>query len=185
MYGVVLDPSSLILCSRSGDKQAVRRLGDLVYGLRELTIYLSRRLVRQYKTIVVPMNQGHHPLPKFQSSLSNLVNRILLLIRRTRPFCKVIKGKVTFHILEKSRIEGFNVEDLGLREEEDKEILRIGLTATRWHEKSFLVTLDKHFLEALNWRRLSERCSKETERLKVVRPDDPDLIAVLKAMQVS
>ena len=69
---------------------------------------------------------------------------------------------IKFHILEHTRVQSYDVNDIGLTEEEDKEVLRIALASA--NQKTFLVTTDYHFLGNLNRTELSKRYPNESQK---------------------
>jgi len=165
LFGLVLDCSSLIPCGEKSEemKEAIKKLGFMLHKLN-CVIYLSSHLIRVYNTKVKPELEHHHPLPPFQASL----HRILpMLVKGTK--LRKLEG-IKFHILEKTRVQHYNVDDVGLAEEEDKEILKIALAAASRHEKVFLVTADRHFLEGINRARLLDRYQDEGQKIEIVTP---------------
>ena len=188
MFGLVLDCSALIPCcdKPSEEKEAIRQLGHILSNrnLKEhVIVYLSSRLIRVYQTKVAPQLKNHHPLPPFQASLLNLLPTFRKITAKSRKsLCKTIPSKVgiKFHILEHTRVQFYNVNDIGLTEEEDKEVLRVALVASTSH-KTFLVTTDYHFLRNLNRTELSKRYPAESRKIKIVSPSDPNFNSFLIA----
>jgi len=181
MYSLVLDPSSLIPCGEKSEeeKEAIRKLGYNLYKIRCVTVYLSSYLVKIYKTKVAPLLERHHPLPPFQVSLLNLLPQFRKISTVSRgSLCKTILSEMgtKFHILETTRTQCYDVNNIGLTKEDDKEVLRIALTAT--HQETFLVATDRDFFENLNRTKLSKMYPNESQRIKIVKPNDSDLIAV-------
>ncbi|MGQ9468588.1 MAG: hypothetical protein ACUVTD_01985 [Nitrososphaerales archaeon] len=182
MYSLVLDPSSLIPCGEKSEeeKEAIRKLGSILYKTRYATIYLSSYLVKIYKTKVAPLLEQHHQLPPFHVSLLNLLPQFIKISTISRgSLCKTISPEIgiKFHILETTRIQCYDINNIGLTEDEDKEVLRITLAAT--HQETFLVTTDRNFLENLNWTKLSKKYPNESQKIKIVKPNNPGLITVL------
>ncbi|MEM1577321.1 MAG: hypothetical protein QXT98_07410 [Archaeoglobaceae archaeon] len=177
MYSLVLDPSSLIPCGEKSeeDKKAIWELGHFLYNVRRATIYLSSDLIKIYKTKVAPLLEKHHPLPPFQASLLNLLPQLMTKITKSRGcLCKTISlGVCVFHILETSRVKQYDVDNIGLTEEDDKEVLRIALASA--HQETFLVTTDRHFFN-INWAKLQKRHPNEAKKVKIVKPNDQYLI---------
>ncbi|MEM0235755.1 MAG: hypothetical protein QW794_00975 [Thermosphaera sp.] len=73
----------------------------------------------------------------------------------------------------------YDVDRIGLTEEEDKEVLRVALASA--HQETFLITTDRHFLENINWTELLRRYPNEAKKVKIVKPSDPDLMNTLIA----
>ena len=186
MYSLVLDPSSLIPCGEKSeeDKEAIRKLGYALYKIDYMTIYFSSYLVKIYKTKVAPLLREHHPLPPFQVSLLNLLPQFRKISKVSRAsLCKTISSEIgiKFHILEATRVQYYDASDIGLKDE-DREVLKIALAAA--HQKTFLVTTDRHLLENLNWTKLSRRYPNETKKIKRVKPNDSDLIGALVSEEI-
>jgi predicted nucleic acid-binding protein len=152
-------------------KEAIKKLGFMLYELN-CVIYLSSHLIRVYNTKVKPELEHHHPLPPFQASLHRILPMLVKGTKSRKLLCKIrtMKEGVKFHILEKTRVQHYNVDDVGLAEEEDKEVLKIALAAASRHEKVFLVTADRHFLEGINRARLLDRYQDEGQKIEIVTP---------------
>lgn len=187
MFGLVLDCSALIPCGdkSSEEKEAIQWLGHALsnHNLKEYaTVYLSSRLIRVYQTKVAPQLKRHHPLPPFQVSLLNLLPIFRKISTKSRrSLCKIIPSEmgIKFHILEHTRLQSYDVNDIGLTEGEDKEVLRIALASA--NQKTFLVTVDYHFLRNLNRTELSKRYPNESQKIEIVSPTDPNLNSFLIA----
>ncbi|MEM2363671.1 MAG: hypothetical protein QXQ20_08280 [Candidatus Nezhaarchaeales archaeon] len=184
MYSLVLDPSALIPCGEKSeeDKEAIRKLGNLLCNVRHVTIFFSSYLIEIYRTKVVPSLKVHYPLPHFQAGLFSLLHRLRTYSTASRGFlCKTksTESGVKFHILERSRVMKYDVDRIGLTEEEDKEVLRVALASA--HQETFLITTDRHFLENINWTELLRRYPNEAKKVKIVKPSDPDLMNTLIA----
>jgi len=182
MYSLVLDPSSLIPCGEKPkeDKEAIRKLGYTLYKIDNMTVYFSSYLVKIYKTKVAPLLRYHHPLPPFQVSLLNLLPQFTKISKVSRTsLCKTISSEkgIKFHILEATHVQYYDANNIGLLKDEDIEVLKIALAAA--HQETFLVTTDHHFLENLNWTKLSRRYPNETKKIKIVKPNDSVLISAL------
>ncbi|MEM3905755.1 MAG: hypothetical protein QXZ17_02635 [Nitrososphaerota archaeon] len=71
--------------------------------------------------------------------------------------------------METSRVKQYDVDNIGLTEENDKEVLRIALASA--HQETFLVTTDRHFFN-INWTELQKRHPNEAKKVKIVKPND-------------
>lgn len=187
MYSLVLDPSSLIPCGDKSqeDKKAIMKLGYRLYKIDYITVYFSSYLVKIYKTKVAPLFREHHPLPPFQVSLLNLLPTFRKISKISRAsLCKTISSErgIKFHILEAGRVQYYDVNDIGLMKDEDREVLKIALAAA--HQVTFLVTVDSHFLNNINWTKLLGRYPNETKKIKIVKPNDSDLIGALVSEEI-
>ena len=109
--------------------------------------------------------------------LNDLIKISTIVRGRLRKLLQLETG-IKFHILEKTRVQCFDVKNIGLTKDEDKEVLRIALAAAR--QKTFLVTLDSHFLVDLNKIQLLKKYPNESENLNIVESNDPLLIDFLK-----
>ena len=175
----MLDCSALIPSESKSreEKEAIRWLGHALsdHNLKDYaTVYLSSHLIRVYQTKVAPQLKHHHPLPPFQVSLLNLLPTFRKISTKSRKsLCKIIPSKmgIKFHILEHTRVQFYDVNDIGLTGE-DKEVLRIALASA--NQKTFLVTTDHHFLENLNRTELSKRYPNESQKIEIVSPTNPD-----------
>jgi hypothetical protein len=184
LFGLVLDCSSLVPCGEKSEemKEAIRQLGSKLYNLNCVIIYFSPHLIKVYYTIIPKELKNHHPLPPFQANLLRLLPELVKITSKSRGLlCNVrqTEGGVKFHILETSRVEYYDVNDVGLIEEEDKEVLRIALAIASKHEKVFLVTADRHFLESVNQNKLLRRYHSESQKIKIVAPNDPNFMNFL------
>jgi len=165
------------------EKEAIQRLGYVLSNrkLKEYaTLYLSSRLIRVYQTKVAPLLRDHHPLPPFQVSLLNLLPTFRKISTRSRrSLCKIIPSEmgIKFHILEHTRVQLYDVDNLGLTDEEDKEVLKIALASRA--RKTFLVTADYDFLGNLNRTKLSKRYPEESQKIEIVTPTDPNFNSFL------
>ena len=176
----MLDCSALIPSEDKSreEREAIRWLGHTLSNnnlKNYATVYLSRHLIKVYQTKVAPHLKYHHPLPPFQASLLNLLPTFRKISTKSRKsLCKIIPSKmgIKFHILERTRVQFYNVNDIGLTEEEDREVLRIALASA--NQKTFLVTTDHHFLEDLNRTELSKRYPNESQKIEIVSPSDPN-----------
>ena len=182
MCSLILDLSSLIPYGEKSeeDKEAIKKLGEILYETECVTIYLSHSLIKNYRT-VLPRELKHRPLlPPFQASFIRLLPELIKIVSRSRGLLRKTKsfGKAKFHVLETSRTQLYNVENLGLNEEDDKEILKLALASASQND-TFLVTTDSDFFEDLNQIELSKRYPKEWQKLKIVKPNDPKLLALL------
>lgn len=123
-------------------------------------------------------------MPPFQSGLKRILPSLRRISRVSRGMlCKPIEPadiKARFHIIETSRIQIYNVDEIGLTDEEDKNVLKTALAAASSLE-TFLVTADYCFLTGLDRAGLSRKYPSESRRLKIVPPNDSDLIAFLNA----
>jgi len=186
LFGLVLDCSALILSEDKSreEREAIRWLGHALSNnnLKNYAIvYLSRHLIKVYQTKVAPHLKYHHPLPPFQASLLNLLPTFRKISTKSKKsLCKLIQSKmgIKFHILQHSRVQFYDVNDIGLTGE-DKEVLRIALAAA--NQKTFLVTTDHHFLEDLNRTELSKRYPNESQKIEIVSPGDPNFQQFLTA----
>ena len=167
-FSLVLDPSSLVPCGDKPEEEkvAIRRAGELI-SETNVAIYLSRRMLKVYRTRVIPLLREHHPLPPLQAGLTRTID-YLWRTRLCRPIRRKIGG-AQFHILERTRVERYDVRGLGLEDEEDMEVLRVALAIG--HD-TLLVTIDRHFLEGLRWRELRARYPTESNRLEIIKPSE-------------
>jgi predicted nucleic acid-binding protein len=154
-------------------KEAIRRLGNMLPNLTCATIYLSQHLIKVYNTRVIAGLRYHHPLPPLQSSLYRVMQRLRIITHASRGLlCKSlhIENGINLHVFESTRLQSYDVNDVGLTEEEDKEVLRIALAATLMHEKVFLVTADSHFLKDLDQTKLLRKYCDKSQRIEIVTP---------------
>ncbi|MCC6061628.1 MAG: hypothetical protein LM581_01490 [Desulfurococcales archaeon] len=184
MIGIVLDPSSIIPCGRRShvEEEAVRNLGDKLYTTKCVTIFLSNHILNIYKSKVMPELERCHPLPKFQASLKRIMPILLNIVRRSRGLIckpKLTETGVIFHVLESSRMERYDIDDIIFLDEEDKEFLKVALAGASYSNKMFLVTLDRHFLEQLNVEKLRRRYDEEARKISIVAPNDQRLFDAL------
>ncbi|MEM0314582.1 MAG: hypothetical protein QXL61_00600 [Archaeoglobaceae archaeon] len=175
MFGLVLDPSSVIPCGDKSeeDKEAIREIGSIIGP--ELTVYFSIQLLKTYRTVVYPKLREHHPLPRFQAKLYNfLLSYKSPSIRR----CKALRALGTnIHILERVWLEKYDVSGMGLKGE-DVEVLRVAFAAYHWEDSVFLVTADRHFFEDLDVAELVKRYP-EGKKIRIVKPSDQELLDML------
>jgi hypothetical protein len=187
LFALILDCSSLIPCSEKSEemKEAIRWLGNMLSNptlTEHVIIYFSSHLIRVYYTKVKPLLEQHHPLPSFQASLLRILPRLRMFSSKLRGFlCKTHSSEigVKFHILKSTRVQFYDVNDVGLTEEEDKEVLRIALASP--HQKVFLITANHHFFENLNQTKLKKKYPTESQKIKIVKPNDPDFRDFLTA----
>ena len=104
---------------------------------------------------------------------------IILALANTDAFPEFGSANTDDRVSSQYLIED-NVNDIGLTEEEDKEVLRVALVASTSH-KTFLVTTDYHFLRNLNRTELSKRYPAESRKIKIVSPSDPNFNSFLIA----
>jgi len=163
------------------EKEAIRAAGDLVLRVGAI-IYLSRRMLRVYRTKVLPLLREHHPLPRLQAGLVRTVDRLI----RSQTRCRLLPLRgheelqyalrpgscASLHVLERSRVERYDVSGLGLRDEEDMEVLRVALAAASKEHEVLLVSVDRHFLEDLRVHELRARYPDEGERTRIMRPSE-------------
>ena len=117
MCSLILDLSSLIPYGEKSeeDKEAIKKLGEILYETECVTIYLSHSLIKNYRT-VLPRELKHRPLlPPFQASFIRLLPELIKIVSRSRGLLRKTKsfGKAKFHVLETSRTQLYNVENLG------------------------------------------------------------------------
>ena len=156
MFALVLDCSSLIPCGEKPEemKEAIRWLGNMLSNpnlTNHVIIYFSPYLIKVYYTKAKPLLEQHHPLPPFQASLLRVLPRLKMFSSKLRGFlCKTRSSEigVKLHVLESTRVQLYDVNDVGLTEEEDKEVLRVALASA--HQEAFLVAANSHFFENLN-----------------------------------
>ncbi len=177
MLDVVLDVSFLIPCCAKSeeDKRGIRKLGDVLNDM-EVTLYLSRRLIRVYRTkIRSEVDRCKcHPLPRFHASFLRVLDHLVRVSYTRSALCnskKLGKTRIWYHILERSRVERYDVTDIGLDSEEDREIIRVALAATRFTNNVFVVTVDYHFFMQLDLDGL-RRKYEHAERINVIKPQD-------------
>jgi hypothetical protein len=187
LFGLVLDCSSLVPCGEKPEemKEAIRWLGSTLPNPNltdRVIIYFSQYLIKVYYTKVKPLLERHHPLPAFQASLLRVLPRLRMFSSELRGFlCKTRSTDVgvRFHVLERTRVHFYDVNDVGLTEEEDKEVLRIAFASA--HQKVFLVTANHAFFENLNQTKLEKKYPNESQKVKIVKPNDPDFRRFLAA----
>jgi hypothetical protein len=167
-------------------KEAIRWLGNMLSNpnlTNHVTIYFSPYLIKVYYTKAKPLLEQHHPLPPFQASLLRVLPRLKMFSSKLRGFlCKTHSSEigVKLHVLESTRVQLYDVNDVGLTEEEDKEVLRVALAST--HQEVFLVTANSHFFENLNQTKLRKKYPNESQKIKIVKPNDPDFRNFLTAL---
>jgi len=190
LLGLVLDCSSLVPSGEKPEevKEAIRKMGHLLSNLRCATVYFSPHLIRVYWTKVArelrEELKRQRPLPPFQASLLRILSELVKITRSSRGLlCKIRSSEtgVKFHILERTRVESYDVSDVGLTEEEDKEVLKIALASASMREKVFLVSADRHLLQNVDWNKLLQRYRAECQRIEVVAPNDPNFMSFLIA----
>lgn len=177
LFALVLDCSSLIPCSEKSEemKEAIRWLGSVLCNLDCATVYFSPHLIKIYYSKVAPLLKSHHPLPLFQANLLRVLGELRKITSKSRGLmCKIrlTEKGVKFHVLETAYLQSYNVDDMGLTEEEDKEVLRIALASASMHQKVFLVTTNHHFLEDLNRIKLLQRYPNEGAKIELVTPEN-------------
>lgn len=74
------------------------------------------------------------------------------------------------HIVETSRVLRYNVDDVGLTAEDDKEVIRVALVAAERGDV-YVVATDRHFFEYLDLTLLCRKYS-HVSKVKVVKPQD-------------
>jgi hypothetical protein len=176
----------LIPCGEKSEeiKKAIQDIGYLLSNLNCFTVYFSQYLIKVYYTKVAAELKQHHPLPPFQSNLLRLLPELVKITHRSRGFlCKTRQTKkgIKFHILENTHVQSYDVNDVGLIEEEDKEVIRIALASAPMQEKVFLVTADRHLLEDMNRTELLRRYCYECQKIEIVAPNDCDFMSFLVA----
>jgi len=176
LIGLVLDCSSLIPCGDKSEeiKKAIRDMGNILSNLNCFTIYFSPYLIKVYYTKVASELKRHRPLPPFQASLLRVLPDLMKVSHKSRGLlCKTRQAEkgVKFHILESTKVRSYNVNNAGLKDEEDKEVLRIALASASMEEKVFLVTADQDF-EDINRNELSKRYSSEYQKIEIVTPNN-------------
>lgn len=185
MYSIVLDTSSLIPCGDKSerDKEAIRKFGDILCETNGITVYLSRHLVREYRSKLKRELEQHHPLPYFQASLIRNLNYLseITTTRRGKlgKEIELKEVKLKLRILETSKIKEYDVKNVGLVDEGDKEVLRIALASTTTAQNTFLVTTDSQFFRDLNWKMLSQRYPNECQKMKIVKPSSSEFISAI------
>jgi len=187
LFGLVLDLSALIPCGEKPEevKKAIREMGNLLVNLKCATIYYSSYLIKVYWTKKEELER-HRPLPPFQARLLRILPKLVEITQVARgSLCRILKfrsnGDIKVHVLEKTRVESYDVSDVGLTEEEDKEVLRIALASALRQKKVFLVSADRHFLQDLNWNKLLRKYRAECQRIEIVAPNDPNFMNFLIA----
>jgi len=177
LLALVLDCSSLIPCGDKSKeiKEAIRQLGSEIYSFTNVVLCFSQYLIKVYHTKVATELKHHHPLPPFQASIIRVLPELRKIANKSRGFiCKTHQTEkgIKFHILESSFLKSYNVENIGLTEEEDKEVLRIALASSLKYQKVFLVSADNHFLRDLNKIELLRRYKNEFSKVEIVKPDE-------------
>jgi len=184
LFGLVLDPSALIPCGEKSEevKEAIREMGRLLINLKCATLYFSSYLIKVYWTKKEELKR-HHPLPPFQARFLIALSELIRITQSSRGLlCKInLIAGVKSHVLEKTRVESYDVSDVGLTEEEDREVLRIALASALRQKKVFLVSADRHFLQDLNWNKLLRKYRAECQRIEIVAPNDPNFMNFLIA----
>lgn len=187
VLAVVLDLSALIPCGDKPDRdeEAIRWLGDALTRVEGLTMYLSPRLIKAYATVLPRELSRHRGLPRLQVGLL----RALKWLKNVRR-CKDVETRaaISIHVLEASKVGPYDVDGLGLSEEDDKEVLRVALAASRHSQAVLLITVDEHLLglaegEGVD-RRLATRYPVEAQRLRILRPSDEALKQLLAALSL-
>lgn len=182
MYSLVLDLSALIPCGDKSkeDKEAIQKLGNTLPKTRSFTIYVSPYLIKVYHEVFSREFKKCHPLPSFQASLSRILPQLRKISKTRGKLCKTIPTQIgiKFHILETKRVQYYEVNDVGLTNKDDKEVLRIALAVS--YQETFLVTIDRHFFENLNQNALSRRYPNESQKIRIVKPNDPLLTKILQ-----
>jgi hypothetical protein len=192
MVGLVLDCSALIPCGEKPEeiKEAIIQLGVALPNSNSV-VYLSRKMIRLYQTVVKPWIENRCPLEQSPTSqellrifqLTTFQERLFRILSKlgSASKCKVLsprESSIKLHVLEEGRLEPYRVDDLGLEKEDDREVLRVALAAAQRHEKIFLVTSDGEFFEDLKYEELLKRY-EEGKRVKVVLPNDSELMSSL------
>jgi hypothetical protein len=193
MVGLVLDCSALIPCGEKPKeiKEAIIQLGVALPNSNSV-VYLSRKMIRLYQTVVKPWIENRCPLEQSPTSrellrifqLTTFQERLFRILSKlgSASKCKVLsprESSIKLHVLEEGRLEPYRVDDLGLEKEDDREVLRVALAAAQRHEKIFLVTSDGEFFEDLKYEELLKRY-EEGKRVKVVLPNDSELMSSLR-----
>lgn len=157
---VVLDHSALIPCGDKPEreKECIRRFGNFEDLLSRVVIYVSRYWLNVYRSSTSDHLRKHSPLPLLQASLERAKGELLKVVARSRGFIYRERkfGSLTIHVVATSELDQYNVSGLGLKDEEDIEVLRLALHAARVR-KTYLVTTDVDFTERLNVEELKRR----------------------------
>ena len=81
--------------------------------------------------------------------------------------------KIKIHILERSKVLRFNVNNLGLTSEEDKEVLRIALAAAyKAVNTVYLITCDTDFFNNFSQKLFKRRYPTEAKKIRILRPSN-------------
>jgi len=158
MLHLVLDHSAFVPCGDKPqeEKEAIRRLGDLLPKL-DAVWYTSARYLKVLQSVFSRDLKHHHPLPKLQASLTRTLRQLLGISNTKERWCKPIRvagAKLQIHVIAREALERVDPElrasILSLTSEEDREVLALTITATRYTGgyTVHLVSADRLLLQA-------------------------------------
>jgi len=181
MLHLVLDHSAFVPCGDKPqeEKEAIRKLGELLPELDAIW-YTSTRYLKVLQSVFSRDLKHHHPLPKLQASLMRTLRQLLGISNTKESWCKPIRiagAKLQIHVIAREALERVGQELRAsvelLTSEEDREVLALTITATRYAGGyMYLVSTDRLLLQAAEaLMRLAERLgAKPSSNVKALTP---------------
>ena len=176
---LVIDTGVFIPCGdKSEDKiKSIKLFGNLLPRIAEKTdveILLSTEILNEYKKIRAMIRKYNcHPLPEFHSSVFRNLDRLLGL-RRLRKCISRKFGPYSFHVIESSKLEKYEVEEF-VDDKEDVKFLKVALAAASGGDV-YLVSVDDESLLKLrkDEGRFNSLCSKyqEARNIQICLPNE-------------
>lgn len=175
---LVIDTCVFIPC---GDKNkniinSIEKFGKELPNLAKrinIVILLSTEILKEYKSIIRPKIRNCHPLPKFHASFVRNFDRIQLTLGKSKKCVERTIGKYTFHTIESSKIDKFDVSDF-VNDPKDEKFLRLAL-AEASKGSVFLLSVDNASLLRLQTNSsLYKKFCKEFQNannVKVILPE--------------
>lgn len=169
MIHLVLDHSALIPCTDKPEeeKQAIKLLGDTLPGHDVVWHVSSKYLKELYSVFERELSKCPHPLPKLQSSLLRVRERLLSIagskawLCKVKPIAREATGEVRMRMHVQARtalkhvdpISQEELERLNELDPEDREVLAIVVLASIHLHGSglvYLVATDRQLLQVSN-----------------------------------
>jgi len=181
MLHLVLDHSAFVPCGDKPqeEKEAKRGLGELLPEL-DAVWYTSARYLKVLHSVFSRDLKHHHPLPKLQASLTRTLRQLLGISNTKESWCKSVRlagAKLQIHVIAREALERVDpklrASIMLLTSEEDREVLALAITATRYAGGYvYLVSTDRSLLQATEaLMQLAEHLGvKSSLRVKALTP---------------
>ena len=177
---LVIDTGVFIPCGdKSEDKiRSINHFGSRLPRIAEMIdveILLSTEILKEYKMVPAKIRRYNncHPLPEFHSSVIRIFNNLLRNLLRLRKCIPRKFVSYSFHVIESSKLERYEVEEF-VDDREDVKFLKVALAAASRGEV-YLVSVDNSLLKLRNDRgRFNSLCSRyqEARNIQICLPDE-------------